>query len=52
MSDTKKCDNPACNCVPAKGENFCSPHCEGTKGSTEIICQCGHPACVGNAVNT
>jgi hypothetical protein len=49
MADTKKCENPACSCVPAKGDNFCSPHCEGTKGTTEIICECGHPTCRGDA---
>jgi hypothetical protein len=49
MSDPKKCENPACSCVPPKGENFCSPHCESTKGTTEIVCQCGHPGCRGDA---
>ena len=49
MSDTKKCENPACSCIPEKGQNFCSTHCEGTKGTTEIICECGHPSCKGDA---
>lgn len=49
MSDPKKCSNPACSCVPANGENFCSTHCEATKGTTEIMCQCGHPGCRGDA---
>jgi hypothetical protein len=48
MADPKKCENPACSCLPAKGDNFCSPHCEGAKGTTEIICGCGHPSCRGD----
>jgi hypothetical protein len=48
MSDTKKCANPACSCIPEKGAKFCGAHCEGTKGTTEIACQCGHAACKGN----
>jgi hypothetical protein len=47
MSDPKKCGNPACPCIPAEKEKFCSAHCEGLKGSVEITCQCGHPACRG-----
>jgi hypothetical protein len=49
MSDPKKCSNPACSCVPQKGEDFCSTHCESTKGSIEIMCECGHPGCRGDA---
>lgn len=51
MSDSKKCENPACSCVTEKGQSFCSTHCEGTKDSTEIICECGHPACKGDATH-
>jgi hypothetical protein len=32
MPETKKCENSACSCIPDKGQNFCSTHCEGTKG--------------------
>ena len=49
MSEPKKCENSACSCIPEKGQNFCSPHCEGIKGTTEIICECGHPTCKGDA---
>jgi hypothetical protein len=48
MTDAKKCANPACSCVPADKDKFCSAHCEGTKGSTEIGCQCGHASCRGD----
>jgi hypothetical protein len=50
MSDAKKCANPACSCIPADGQKFCSAHCEGLKGSVEAICECGHPACKGDAL--
>jgi metallothionein len=49
MSDQKKCANPACSCVPANKEKFCSAHCEGLKGSTEVMCDCGHPGCIATA---
>lgn len=45
MADTKKCANPACTCIPPRGEKFCSAHCEAVKGTPEVICQCGHPGC-------
>ena len=49
MSDPKKCGNPACNCMPSEKEKFCSPHCEGMKQKTEILCGCGHANCAGAA---
>ena len=49
MSDVKKCGNPACSCAAAKGEDYCSTHCEGSKETTEIMCRCGHAGCRGNA---
>jgi metallothionein len=52
MSDQKKCANPACSCVPANKEKFCSAHCEGLKGSTEVMCGCGHPGCKGDALRS
>ncbi len=52
MSDVKKCANPACSCVPADKERFCSTHCESMKGATEVMCQCGHSGCSGNAMKT
>lgn len=49
MSETKKCANPACNCIPPEKEKFCSSHCQGMKEKTEILCGCGHPHCAGAA---
>jgi len=50
MADQKKCANPACSCVPANNEKYCSAHCEGLKGSTEVMCTCGHSVCKGEAL--
>ena len=49
MSEQKTCANPACTCVPEKGEKYCSAHCEGMGDKTEIVCKCGHEHCGGNA---
>jgi len=46
-----KCKNPACSCSIGKGEKYCSAHCEGLQDKTEIVCQCGHPGCQGDAIN-
>jgi hypothetical protein len=45
MATTKKCANPACNCVPTGKEKYCSAHCEGIGDKTEIMCTCGHEGC-------
>jgi hypothetical protein len=49
MTDKKKCANPACTCIPIGSESHCSAHCEAAKGTTEIMCQCGHASCGGDA---
>jgi hypothetical protein len=49
MSNPNKCKNPACNCIPINGEDFCSIHCESTKETTEIMCECDHACCRGDA---
>lgn len=48
MSETKKCGNPACSCVPPDKEKFCSAHCEALGSTVEVVCQCGHGHCSGN----
>lgn len=48
MSEEKKCANPACTCIPPKGDKFCGAHCEGLKGTVEVSCQCGHTSCGGD----
>jgi hypothetical protein len=47
MSDTKKCANPSCSCIPPNKDKFCSPHCESLKGSVEVVCKCDHATCGG-----
>jgi hypothetical protein len=46
MSDKKKCAHPACQCVPAGDEKYCSQYCKdaGTE-DVEISCDCGHEGC-------
>jgi hypothetical protein len=50
MADAKKCGNAPCSCIPPEKERFCSPQCEAAKGSVEVICECGHPAYKGDAL--
>ena len=50
MSEVKKCDNPACSCVPPDKEKFCSAHCESLDNKVEVMCHCGHNHCSGAAV--
>jgi metallothionein len=50
MTDAKKCPNPACSCTLEKEQSYCSPHCDAAKGTTEVICECGHPSCKGEAL--
>jgi hypothetical protein len=47
MNPTTKCARPACNCVPATGQKYCSETCSDARGVTELTCQCQHPACQG-----
>lgn len=45
-SQTKKCGHPACNCMVAEEDRYCSPYCHDAAGTTEISCNCGHDACL------
>jgi len=40
------CAHPACTCVPAVGERYCSTTCKDAKDMTELKCGCNHPECV------
>ena len=42
-----KCSHPACNCRAKEGSTYCSTYCETKADVTEIVCECGHPACKG-----
>ena len=48
--NNEKCKHPACDCVPPKGESYCSLTCEDAKDTIELTCQCGHPGCRGEAL--
>jgi hypothetical protein len=49
MATEKKCANPVCSCVPAKGEKYCSAYCEGLHNKVVVMCHCGHDHCDGAA---
>lgn len=44
---TDQCRHIGCVCQPLAGENYCSPHCEGT--AFETHCGCGHAECQAEA---
>ncbi len=48
MNKPRKCDNPTCTCIPTDKSKYCSAHCEGQAGRTELVCRCGHADCGGN----
>jgi metallothionein len=50
MAEVKKCAHPACSCIPAEKQKYCSEVCEDAKGMTELACQCDHPTCRGEAL--
>jgi len=46
MADqAKKCAHPACNCTVQKDDKYCSTYCKDAKGTTELMCNCGHSGC-------
>jgi hypothetical protein len=54
-TEGKICVHGVCNCPATAGSDFCSPYCEGVGETTnqtldesqKIVCDCGHPTCVG-----
>ncbi len=51
MTKDRKCANPACSCEATDKSKYCSAHCEGTADTLEVVCECGHPGCKGDAIN-
>jgi len=47
-ANPRKCANPVCSCIPTDKSKYCSAHCEGQAGRTEVVCRCGHSDCSGN----
>jgi hypothetical protein len=48
MEGTSKCAHAACFCtVPKDGAygKYCSEHCKEMADTTELRCECHHPAC-------
>ncbi len=53
--DEKVCTHGVCNCLAEMDNDYCSPYCEDVGSTTnntvddsqEMICDCGHPGCVG-----
>jgi hypothetical protein len=45
MTETKKCEHPACTCMARAESNYCSQSCEDAADMTEISCNCGHAGC-------
>jgi hypothetical protein len=50
MTHHKKCGHPACSCVPAENQMYCSQTCQDAKNLTELVCQCDHPGCTSEAL--
>ena len=50
MATPKTCKHPACNCPVKEGESYCSTACKDAGDTTELVCQCNHPTCQGEAL--
>lgn len=54
-TEEKVCAHGTCNCNAEVGSDYCSPYCESVGATTNktlddaqrVICDCGHPTCVG-----
>ena len=51
MANSKKCANPACNCIAPDKQKYCSAHCAGIADKTEILCTCGHEGCAHSGMS-
>jgi len=47
-SESKKCGNPPCDCIPSDGSDYCSAYCAGAEERTGVVCHCGHTECEGD----
>jgi hypothetical protein len=50
MAKIEKCAHPNCTCSVSDGGlygKYCSEHCREARDSTELKCDCKHPACQG-----
>lgn len=49
MDKHEKCAHPSCHCMARPDSKYCSAYCEGEAKTADIICNCGHDACVQKA---
>jgi hypothetical protein len=42
----KTCKHPTCTCEIPEDQDYCSQICQDAQGLIELICECGHAACV------
>ncbi len=48
MAEQKKCAHPICECMVGSDSEFgkfCSDRCRAAGDTTELRCDCKHPAC-------
>lgn len=45
----KKCAHPSCNCIAETDSDYCSTYCEGQAETPDVVCGCGHAACVSHS---
>ena len=49
MEKQEKCAHPSCFCTAKTGSKYCGTYCEGEADTVDIMCNCGHPACLAGA---
>ena len=57
QTEERLCAHGVCNCAAEEGSDYCSPYCRQAGDRTNnvverdenqiILCDCGHPACIG-----
>lgn len=45
MTNTHKCEHPACNCMTEPGKKHCSTACSDSKKGVAEPCGCEHKEC-------
>jgi hypothetical protein len=49
MEKSEKCAHPSCSCPAKAGNKYCGTYCEGEADTADIMCNCGHAACLAGA---
>jgi hypothetical protein len=50
MTNSKKCEHPACNCRVENSKTHCSPACSDSRKSAAAPCGCEHKECKTAAI--